>query len=63
MNSHSTTFQDTVLEDETPRSEGTDYMTRDELRSITNSAVNNDATESKPKELRITDTNGTTKVF
>ena len=32
-----------------PRSEGIDHMTGEELRSITNSTANNDAIESKPK--------------
>jgi hypothetical protein len=38
-----------VLEDETPRSEGTKNMTGEEPRSSTISTVNNDAIESKPK--------------
>ena len=49
MNRQSTTFQVMVLEDETPRSEGTKKMTGEEPRSSTISAVNNDAIESKPK--------------
>ena len=42
-------FQVMVLEDETPRSEGTEKMTGEEPRSSTISTVNNDAIESKPK--------------
>ena len=49
MNSHPTTVQDMVLEDETPRSEGTNHVTAEELKSVTNSTVNNDAIKSKPK--------------
>ena len=42
-------FQVMVLEDETPRSEGTSSMTGEEPRSSTVSTVRNDAIESKPK--------------
>ena len=49
MNRQSTTFQAMVLEDETPRSEGTKKMTGEEPRSSTINTVNNDAIESKPK--------------
>ncbi|CAF3391752.1 unnamed protein product [Rotaria socialis] len=42
-------FQVMVLEDETPRSEGTEKMTGEESRPSTISTVNNDAIESKPK--------------
>ena len=49
MNRQSTTFQVTVLEDETPRSQGTQSLTGEEPRSSTISTVNNDAVESKPK--------------
>ena len=42
-------FQVMVLEDETPRSEGTEKTTGEESRSSTISTVNNDAIESKPK--------------
>ena len=49
MNRQSTKFQDMVLEDETPRSEGTKQITGEGLRSSTSSTVNNDAIETKPK--------------
>jgi len=43
MNRQSTKFQDMGLEDETLRSEGTQQITGEGLRSSTSSTVNNDA--------------------
>lgn len=45
MNRQSMTFQGMVLEDETLRSESTEKMIEEELRSSTINTVNNDAIE------------------
>ena len=43
--------KDTMLEDEPPRSEGSQYATGEEQRAITNSSRKNEASGSKQKRL------------
>ncbi|CAF5044812.1 unnamed protein product, partial [Rotaria magnacalcarata] len=49
MNRQSTKFQDTVLKDESSRSDSTKTTTGEELRTSTSNAVTNDALEPNPK--------------
>ncbi|CAF2116434.1 unnamed protein product [Rotaria magnacalcarata] len=49
MNRQSTKFQDTVLKDESPRSDSTQTTTGEELRTSTSNAVTDDAFEPNPK--------------